>query len=56
MTNYNLNDFIDGYNRLNDRKLNDLSYEEIRKLMLEYEDIDPMISQCIYEAYVRSAA
>tara|TARA_R100000935_G_scaffold55656_1_gene85822 strand:- start:317 stop:529 length:213 start_codon:yes stop_codon:yes gene_type:complete len=56
MKNYNLDDFIDGYNRLNSRNFNDLSYSEIRKLMAEYEDIDPTISQVIHEAYTKAVA
>jgi hypothetical protein len=56
MKNCNLDDFIDGYNRLNSRDFNDLSYSEIRKLMEEYEDIDPMISQVIHEAYSKAVA
>lgn len=41
------------YNQLNARQFSDLSYGDIQKLMAEYEAIDPMISQVIYEAYIK---
>lgn len=56
MTKYSLDAFVEGYNQLNYRQFSDLSLTDIRELMAEYEDIDPMISQAIFDAYIKVAA
>ena len=56
MTGSNLNDFVEGYDQLNARRFSDLSYAEVRALMSEYEEIDPMISRVIYDAYIKVIA
>ena len=55
MTGYSVDDFVEGYNQLNACKFSDLTYAEISKLIKEYGDIDPMISQLIQDAYAKVA-
>ena len=54
MIKYNLADFIEGFNRMNACKFEDLTYSEVKMLVVEYEHIDPLIAQCILEAYIQS--
>lgn len=54
-TEYDLKQFVAGYNRRNARKFQELSFAEIRALISKYESIDPMISSILRTAYAKYA-
>jgi len=49
---YSLKEFIAGYDRRNESKFKDLSFSEIRALIIKYNEIDPMIGAVLHKAYV----
>lgn len=52
-TGYSLKEFVAGYDRRNDRKFRDLSFSEIRSLIIKYDEIDPMVSSILQAAYAK---